>query len=70
MPICLFTNSIQEESWGNLELGIIRIKNNWIDIPKYNLIPWVLKLKGYLITNTDDYLEKIEPLCTVSENVK
>ena len=55
---------------GNLELGIIRIKNNWIDIPKYNLITWVLKLKGYLITNTDDCLEKMEPLCTVSENVK
>ena len=58
LPICLFTNSIQEESQGNLELGIIRIKNNWVDIPKYNLITWVLKLKCYLIATTGDYVGK------------
>lgn len=32
------TNSIQEESQDNLEVGITRIKNNWINIPKYTLL--------------------------------
>lgn len=51
LPICLFTNSLQEEPQDNLELGITRVKNNWIHIPKYNLITWVLMLKGYLTTS-------------------
>ena len=70
LPICLLTNSIQEESQDNLERGITRIKSNWIHIPKYNLITRVLMLKGYLITSVSEEVEKLEPFRTLSGNVK